>query len=36
VPGLAARKLDPLLLPGRHEPVLAYVIDASDAGLAGE
>jgi adenylate cyclase len=35
VPGLAARRLDPLVLPGRTEPVLAYVIEASDAGLTG-
>ncbi len=27
VPGVAARKLEPLDLPGRQEPVLAYVIE---------
>jgi class 3 adenylate cyclase len=28
VPGLGARRLEPLILPGRTEPVLAYLIEA--------
>lgn len=28
VPGVTARRLEPLSLPGRHEPVLAYAIEA--------
>jgi adenylate cyclase len=32
VPGLTARRLNALTLPGRHEQVVAYVIEADASG----